>query len=291
MKKISKKTNSYIIHAVWLMWGAASVVHAQTAPDAGSILREQQKPALELPSRSPPSIKLDEPARPAARRSDTRFFLKQVVITGNTVFTQQTLLALIEDIRGKEVGFTDLEQAAARLSRYYRERGYLVARAYLPAQDIKDGSVEIAVLEGRFGKAQINNSSLVRDSVVRAHTATPPGATVHELQLERQLLLLNDLAGVRDARASLRPGANVGESDVLFELAPGPRLAGGIELNNHGNRFTGAMHLTGRLNLHSPLGLGDSLSALLTHGFNGLDYARAGYQLPLGGDGFKLGAA
>ena len=234
---------------------------------------------------------MDEPARPAAKPSDARFVLKRVVITGNTVFAQETLLALLEDTIGKEVGFAELEAAAARISRYYRERGYLVARAYLPAQDIKDGSVEIAVLEGRFGKAEINNSSLVRDSVARAHIEKLPGEVVYELRLERQLLLLNDLAGVGEARASLSPGANVGESDVLFDITPGPRATGSIELDNQGNRYTGAMHLTGRMNLNSPLGLGDSLNALFTKGFNGLEYARAAYQMPLGGDGFKLGAA
>ncbi len=291
MKKYCLKTNTYNKSLGAVAWAMVGVAHAQIAPDAGSILRDQQKPVLELPARPPASIKLDEPTRPAARPSDVRFVLKQVVITGNTAFAQHTLLALIEDIRGKEVGFAELEAAAARISRFYRERGYLVARAYLPAQDIKDGSVEIAVLEGRFGKADINNTSLVRDSVVRSYTAMLPGERVYELQLERQLLLLNDLPGVGEARASLSPGANVGESDVLFEITRGPRATGSVELDNHGNRLTGAMHLTGRLNINSPLGLGDSISAIVTKGFNGLEYARAGYQLPLGGNGFKLGAA
>lgn len=285
------KTNSHVISAGLIAWAVVDAANAQIAPDAGSILRDQQKPVLELPVRPPPPVRLNEPARPAAQPSDVRFLLKRVVITGNTVFPERALLALIEDIVGKEAGFAELEAAAARISRYYRERGYLVARAYLPAQDIKDGSVEIAVLEGRFGKADINNLSLVRDSVVRTYTNRLPGERVYELRLERQLLLLNDLPGVGEARASLSPGSNVGESDVLFEVTPGPRVTGSIELDNHGNRFTGATHLTGRMNLNSPLGLGDSLSAILTKGFNGLEYVRAGYQLPLGGDGFKLGAA
>ena len=87
---------------------------------------------------------------------------------------------------------------------------------------------EIAVLEGRFGKAEINNSSLVRDSVARAHIEKLPGEVVYELRLERQLLLLNDLAGVGEARASLSPGANVGESDVLFDITPGPRATAAL---------------------------------------------------------------
>jgi hemolysin activation/secretion protein len=282
----SIKTNTYVI----LMFCAPSLVCAQAVPDAGSILREQQKPALELPRRPAPSIKLDEPARPAMQPSATqRFLLKAFRISGNTAFAEAELLPLVQDFTGKEVGFTQLEEAAARISRYYRERGYIVARAYLPAQQIKDGMVEIAVIEGRYGDIKHNNASLVRDSVVASHTEGLRGATVHELKLERQLLLLNDLAGVADARASLSPGAKVGETTVTFDVAAAPRFSGSVELDNYGNRFTGANRATGRLAIASPLGLGDALSAQFTKGFDGLDYARAGYQLPLGGDGLKLG--
>jgi hemolysin activation/secretion protein len=40
----------------------------------------------------------------------------------------------------------------------------------------------------------------------------------------------------------------------------------------------------------SPLGLGDLLNAQLTKGFDGLEYGRLAYQIPVGSDGFKLGA-
>ena len=282
------KTNAYIIIASAI----AGVAHAQVAPDAGSILRDQQKPALEVPTRTAPGIKLDEPARPALKPSATaRFLLKSVRVTGNTAFAQSDLLAVVQDVIGKDVGFADLDAAAARISRYYRERGYMVARAYLPAQDIKDGAVEIAVIEGRFGKVNLDNKSRVRDGVVRGYIAALPGNAVYEPALERKLLLLNDLPGVGEARASLRPGAQVGESDLLVELTPAPFASGSIEYDNHGNRFTGANRLTGKLSLLSPLGLGDLLSVQLTKGFNGLDYGRLSYQVPVGGDGFKLGGA
>jgi hemolysin activation/secretion protein len=285
--------NSYVNCVAWVFvaCAAASAAQAQLVPDAGSVLRDQQKPVLELPARSTPSIKLDEPARPALKPGVARFMLKSFRISGNSVYTQAELLAVVQDFHGREVGFVDLDQAAARISHYYRERGYMVARAYLPAQDIKDGVVEIAVIEGRFGKVELDNKSRVRDSVARGYTDALPGMTVYQPELERKLLLLNDLAGVGEARASLRPGANVGESDVVVELTPAPFATGSVEFDNHGNRFTGANRLTGTLNLLSPLGLGDALNALLTKGFNGLEYGRLSYQIPVGGDGFKLGGA
>jgi hemolysin activation/secretion protein len=285
--KNSIKTNTY----VFLGCLGVNIAQAQVPPDAGSILREQQRPTLELPKRPAPPIRLDEPARPAAKPTAERFVLKGLRITGNSAFSETALLALVDAIIGKEVGFAELEDATNRISRYYRERGYLVARAYLPAQDIKDGVVEIAVIEGRFGKVHLNNTSRVRDGVVRNHTDSLPGAPVYEMKLERKLLLLSDLPGVGEARASLSPGTNVGESDVTIEVTPAPLLSGNVELDNHGNRFTGAVRLGARLNIASPLGLGDALSAQATKGFNGLEYGRIGYQLPIGGDGFKVGGA
>ncbi|MEQ1775374.1 MAG: ShlB/FhaC/HecB family hemolysin secretion/activation protein [Burkholderiales bacterium] len=255
-------------------------------------MREQQKPALDIPTRTAPAIQLEAPARPVLKPSaSARFLLKGFRVTGNTVFAESELLVLVRDYAGKDASFADLDQATARISRYYRERGYLVARAYLPAQDIKDGMVEIAVIEGRFGKVNIDNRSRVRDGVARGYTNAFPGMAVTEAGIERKMLLLNDLPGVGDGRATLSPGANVGESDLSVELTPGSLATGSVEFDNFGNRFTGANRLTGKLNVLSPFGLGDLFSAQVTKGFNGLDYGRLAYQLPVGGDGFKLGGA
>jgi hemolysin activation/secretion protein len=273
--------------------GSGGIAQAQIVPDAGTILREQQKAVPEVPTRPAPTIKQDEPARPALKPADTpRFMLKGFRVTGNTVFAEPELIGLVREYVGKEVAFADLEQAAARISRYYREHGYMVARAYIPAQTITtDGMVEIAVIEGRFGKVELDNKSRVRDGVARGYLEGFPGTLVTAPALERKMLLLNDLPGVGEARATLRPGTQAGESDLAVDLAAAPFASGSVEYNNQGNTFTGANQLVGNLNLLSPLGLGDLLNAQLTKGFNGLEYGRLAYHIPAGSDGFRLGGA
>jgi hemolysin activation/secretion protein len=264
---------------------------AQIVPDAGTILREQQKPVPEVPTRPAPTIKRDEPARPALKPEDTPYVvLKGFRVTGNTVFPESQLIELLREYVGKQVRFADLEQAAARISRYYREHGYMVARAYIPAQEVtKDSVLEIAVIEGRFGKIELDNKSRVRDSVARGYLDAFPGTLVTQPALERKMLLLNDLPGVGAASATLRPGAQTGESDLAVDLAKAPFASGSVEYNNQGNYYTGVNQLVGNLNLLSPLGLGDLLNAQLTKGFDGLEYGQLGYQGPVGSDGFKLG--
>jgi hemolysin activation/secretion protein len=286
-----KKAARYTIIVCAVCTGFGGVAQAQIVPDAGTILRQQEQKPPEVPTRPAPTIKQEEPARPAPKPAAPHFTLKGFRVTGSTVFAESELIGLVREYVGKEVVFADLEQLAARISRYYREHGYMVARAYIPAQTITlDGVVEIAVIEGRFGKVELDNKSRVNDSVARGYLDAFPGTLVTEPALERKMLLLNDLPGVGEARATLKPGSQVGETDLTAELAAAPFAAGSLEYNNQGNYYTGVNQLVANVSLLSPLGFGDMLNGQFTKGFSGLEYGRLGYQVPVGSDGFQLGA-
>jgi hemolysin activation/secretion protein len=83
----------------------------------------------------------------------------------------------------------------------------------------------------------------------------------------------------------------VGTSDLLVELSPAAPYAGSVSLDNHGNRFTGQYRLGGALYVNSPLKLGDQLSLNALTSDQDLSFARLAYQLPVGSDGLRLGAA
>lgn len=54
-------------------------------------------------------------------------------ISGNTVFGEAELIAQLDDAEGKPFGLGDLLRLTYRIIRHYRNAGYPVARAYLPA--------------------------------------------------------------------------------------------------------------------------------------------------------------
>jgi POTRA domain-containing ShlB-type protein len=86
---------------------------------------------------------------------------------------------------------------AGRITDLYREHGYILARAYVPAQEMRDGAVEIAVVEGRVGKIDINGLRHYNPEFVRRYVVPPPPGRVFEASaLERGLLNLNDLPGL-----------------------------------------------------------------------------------------------
>ncbi len=276
-----------------ILLAAFGCASAQQAPDAGTLLRETQQPFPAPAKPAPPVPRIEVPERPAlAAPATARFQVKAFRVSGNSAFAAARLEALVSDLAGRELGIAELQEAAARITRFYRENGYPVARAYVPAQDVRDGVVEISVLEGRYGRVDLENRSRVKDELVRSYLAPlAPGAAIAGAPLERSLLLLSDLPGVVTPDAALRPGASTGESDLALRLDAAPLASGGIDMDNYGNRFTGTWRASGNIAVASPTGHGDLFNARLTAAGPGLTSGRIAYQLPLGGDGMRLGGA
>jgi hemolysin activation/secretion protein len=285
-----KKACLYGTALMAMLCVASAPALAQTPPNAGTLLQELRKTPAAGPRAELPEVQVTPAPRPALEApGELRVLVRQLRITGATAFTEAQLLPLLQDAVGQELPLERLEALATRVSRHYRKNGYTVARAYLPEQDVQDGVIELAVIEGRFGAITVKGG----DAAMRA--ALPLGAlrvgdVVTDPPLERTLLLINDQPGVT-GRATLQPGAGVGTSELVVEVEPGPRLIGAVELDNSGGRSTGHARLGGNVAIASPAGLGDQLSLRALSSGQGLAYGRAAWQLPVGNNGGVAGAA
>ncbi len=292
-KKIMPR-KSYNVPALSLalLYGLAAQA-APVPPDAGQTLRElQPQPELTVP-KDTTTLEVEEEREVKRGTADgLRVAVKAVRLSGNKAFSAVELEALVADLVGGERSLGDLEAGAARITAYYRQHGYLIARAYLPQQAINNGVVVISVLEGTVGEQRISNQSLVSDERVNGYfSATNRGDAIRSAPLNRALLLLNDMPGVGGSRASLQPGASVGTTDLIVEVTPSVPYDARVELDNYGNRYTGEYRLGAALALNSPLKMGDQLTLRAITSDEGMSYARLAYQLPVGDDGLRLGAA
>jgi hemolysin activation/secretion protein len=256
-------------------------VFAQQPPTAGSQL--QQIPPAPLAPRAAPQIRIEPATAPASAAADaTRILVKTLLVKGNSLFTDSDLIALTGFAPGSELTLGDLQGMAAKITQRYRNAGYFVAQAYVPAQDIKDNTVTIAVTEGRYGAVTLHNRSNLSDSVARRSLAgIDGGAPIVLVPLEERLLLLSDLPGVQ-VSSTLTPGTAPGTSDLIVDIVPGARVSGSIDADNAGNRYTGEYRVGATLNLNDPLGLGDVASLRLLTSGSGLKYGRAAWQVPAG---------
>lgn len=265
---------------LWLaLFGLAQAAHAQQPPTGGAL---QVPPSPTLP-RAEPAIRIEPLSTPPAGvPGDARIVVNTLRLEGATVFDPGQLLALTGFQGGMQLSLADLQAMAGRITEHYRRNGYFVAQAYVPAQEIRDGVVTLAVSEGRLGKVQLRNQSNLRDGVAHGVlSGITPGEVITTASVERPLLLMSDIPGV-EVRSTLVPGASVGTSDLMVDVMPGRRVTGSVDLDNAGNRYTGAWRLGATINLNDPLGLGDVASLRLLTSGKGLKYGRLSYQLQVG---------
>lgn len=269
---------------------SATAQAASVRPDAGQSLRSIEQAPLQLPDRQ--TIELNLPDTPSTEMvaGGPSLQVSSFQLMGNETINSDELLSLLTDLQGRVVSLSELQAGVNRITRLYRERGYPLARAYIPAQEVEAGVMQIAILEGRYGAVKINNQSRNRDSALAPLAALQDGDTVRAQSLEHSLLLLQDTPGVQ-VSSTLQPGTTVGTTDLLVDVQSAPLVSGSVDLSNYGNRFTGEYRLGGTLNLNSPLGLGDQLSLQALGSNEEQHYYRAAYQLPIGRWGTQVGVA
>ena len=254
---------------------------AAELPSAGG--QFQQLPPSPIIQKEVPKIRIEQGIAPAGPVSDqVKIIVKSLHVIGQTLYSEAELVAITGFKPGSELMLSDLRGMASKISDYYHKKGYFVAQAYLPAQDITDGAVTIIVIEGRYGKVTLHNEANLSDYVAnKLLGGLKSGDLIATAPLERRLLLLSDLPGV-EVKSTLVPGASVGASDLIVDLVPGPRITGSVDADNAGNRYTGEYRLGTTVNFNEPLGYGDVITLrALTSGF-GLFYVRASYEIQLG---------
>lgn len=269
-------------------------------PDAGSLLREQENLQRQLPARLPEPEK--EESRPALTDSGGETIaVKSIRFTGATnLVPEADLHRLVADAVGKPLTFFQLNQLAQRVTDYLKSKGYLLARAYLPRQDVSGGEIEIVILQGRLdggeGKGGVyqvvpESGETLRikpETLSRMGAATlRSGEPLRQEALERAVLLMNDLPGIK-AKARLEPGSATDTTRILLDVSETPLVGFSGWADNYGERSVGMARANASVTLNDPLRIGDRLGVTGSHS-EGLDFWRAGYSVPVGSSGLKVG--
>lgn len=298
--------NAWHKRAVRLGWfvGTAllsmSPAAAQDLPavDAGSLLRQSEQGSQQLP-RELPTRSAAEPVPALTAGHGETVLIKAVRFTGDAaLLPAEERAALAAAALGKPLDFDGMKVLAARVTRTLKQRGWLLARAYLPQQDVTAGELTIGILAGHLdgkgapyrvqaavsGSLRVSERRLER--MVRAQV--PPGSAVMESALTRAVLLMNDLPGVT-ARAALEPGDEPGSTRVVIGAGQAAVWHPGVSLNTMGSDGTGRMQVTASLGLDDPFGWGDRWNGAIVRS-QGLSVQSLGLALPIGYRGLQLTA-
>jgi hemolysin activation/secretion protein len=272
-----------------------STTWAAPPPDAGQTLQQlQQAPPPSAPSTAAPSLNNKaEHAEVLGGDQTTRVHLSQLVFTGNTVFDSGTLNKVAK-LSDAEVTLADLRAATHRVSKYYHDHGYLLARAYLPAQGVSGGVVTLAILEGKLGSTKVNNASRLSTRQIQSVLTdqVEPDTPLNSTAANRALILIQNTPGVGGVQGTLSPGTAVGTTTLDVDVSRAPLISGSIAVDDNGNSYTGQDRLTASLNLANLTGHGDQLDLQGTVSEHDLlNYAHFSWDAPVNSDGLRLGVA
>jgi len=274
----------------------APTVQAQLPPERRpDVLLEQQRKAEEekkkreqiTEPKAPPVIEKPERPRPP-KGAEVKVRVTEIRFSGNTVFKKKELRKVVASALGKELTLRELNEVAGLVSEYYVGKGYIMARAYLPPQEIRKGVVEIAILEGELGTIEVTgNARYSTSTILRALEPVRERELVHESTLETALNELNDYPGLR-VRANLKPGARLGVTDLAVtarERIPYTLL---VDVDNYGSRLTGPWRYGGEVGIGNILGIGDNLRLKYSESDDNLFFANVGYLIPVTSFGTKV---
>lgn len=171
----------------------------------------------------------------------------------------QRIVFLIRDQRRRRgITLGMLETVADKITDYYRQRGFFLAKAFVPEQTVRDGIVTLTLLLGNLGDAPLNNSRLYSQRVVDGIFRNAYGKPVTNDGMEEKLYYLNDMPGLF-VQGIFAPGDQVGDTKLNINVLQESAYNVSVRTDNHGSDITGEYRLFANFMLNNPLKYGDRL--------------------------------
>ena len=213
-----------------------------------------QKRPVEEPLKAPPfteekaePLQLPDYLKPAP---DTEalsglpiVFVKRFELTGNRVFDSARLAEVAEPYKNRSITPGELQELRYKLTLFYVNQGYINSGAVIPDQDVKDGVIEIQIIEGELNEIRITGDPHLSKSYIKKRIALGAGPPLNVIKLGDRLQILQQNPRIKQLNARLVPGVKPGESILDVDIEEKPSSQIWLEGNNHqppsvgGNQF------------------------------------------------------
>lgn len=180
-------------------------------------------------------------------------------------FIQKLQQERLQQLQGLTIG--QLQQIADVVTKYYHDRGYFLARAIIPSQEVNDGVINIRVLEGRLAKVVPISNKRYSDAVLSRPFQPMIGDLVTVKQTENALLDLTQYPGL-SASGVFRPGDYVGTTALDINVQQERPYDANVRADNEGTQYTGRNRLIGTVDWNNPTGDADLLRVQALKAFN-----------------------
>lgn len=280
----------------------ATPVSAQTIPastDPGRTDRTLRERVV-VPKVAPDlQVKEIASGRAPAGAEGVHFVLRNITLEGSTAYRPGELEKVYAAKIGQTISLADLYGIAADLTAKYRNEGFILTQIVVPPQTIEGGEARLQVVEGYIDQVTVQGDESRESKALGlmrryASQITKGDKALNSRDLERALLLINDLPGV-SARSVIAPSpTKTGAADltIIIERDPYDAFVG---IDNYSSRFLGRWEAMAGGSMNSVLfRSNERLSGQVVYAPHGalndheLGYISGSYWTPIGGYGTSL---
>lgn len=200
-------------------------------------LRQEQERTRPVQAPSGVDLEAVQPVVPMAQPQGPCSDIQTVRLTGAHALGADEQALLTDDFSGRCLSAVDIQRVLGAVTKHYIDRGFITARAYLPAQDLRSGELRILVQEGRIERMEVRGDDARR---INAGLASPvrEGDVLNIRDLEQMVDQLNAVRGNK-VKLDLLPGSAPGQTVVVLSNTAASPLGLLVSMDNMGSKATG----------------------------------------------------
>jgi hemolysin activation/secretion protein len=200
--------------------------------------------------------------------------VKRFDVVGSSVFSQEELTNAIKSYQNRPLTLPELFQARSAITKLYTDKGYVNSGAYIPPQELNNGTVKIAILEGQLESINITGIKHLNPSYIEKRISAAAGVPVNVDSLLEALQLLRLDPLIANLSAELSAGVRPGTSLLDIEIKEADVFNLSASYNNGRSPSVGTIQRSVGLNYGNLLGFGDKFNFNYTNtkGSNSFDF-------------------
>jgi len=169
----------------------------------------------------------------------------------------QKLVWLIREQRGKRgVTLGQIEAVANKITRFYRERGFILAKAFIPKQRVREGVVSLTLLLGVLGEVSVKNNDMYNAELLQSVFGDLLTKPVTNKAVEENLFIINSFPGI-NVDGYFEPGYQVGDTRLNINVKNEARYNANLRADNHGTEESGLYRFYADFQINNLLGIAD----------------------------------
>jgi hemolysin activation/secretion protein len=254
--------------SVYLLLSGVIASASMIWPASGQVRLDQADPtiveqALPRPATAPvsqPAVEVEAKSAVTTSSPTVTGTINAVIVDGGDPVDAALYAASYAPVIGRDLGRAELTGLASAIADVARRRGYPFASASVGPQQVASGILRVTLDLGKVDAVRVTGaSSAAADSLLNDALVT--GQPIRRDQLERAILLVSDVPGVRVT--SSRYVKQDGFGILLIAIAA-DRASAYAQVDNRGSDEVGPIRSTILGNVRSVLQSGDELAFLVS---------------------------